>query len=398
MNDLKFVLRQSLKNSGLMVVAAALLMAFPLRVCACTIFVLTDGQRTLFFNNEDYSNPVTRLWFAPAGKDHLGCAYVGFDNGWAQGGVNTAGLAFDWVAGFTEKWELRPDLTPVRGNPAQRMLESCTTVDEAVAFFQKHWEPDFSRSRLLVADRTGASAIIGARDNQLRVERSTQSRGFGYGEETLTKMLSESTEPTVANGLPILRACAQKGENPTQYSNIFDLRSGHIRMFPSTTDPRGVKLALAAELAKGGHYYDIPRLREQIDQPPVPLRMELKRFPLDKLTPVADQEPEITKRIQRILLDSAQGTMKPEDYTSEFWSEIAARRTDIQNELKQLGDFVSLTLVERENAGNRRVYCYRMEFEKIILLQRFVLDEQDRIQRSQTDAHELKPGLSLEKE
>ncbi|MEO5959972.1 MAG: hypothetical protein ABIZ49_09690, partial [Opitutaceae bacterium] len=68
--------------------------AFP--AGACTIFVLTDANRALFFNNEDWFNPATRLWFIPAGKDHLGCVYLGFDNGWAQGGLNSAGLAFDW--------------------------------------------------------------------------------------------------------------------------------------------------------------------------------------------------------------------------------------------------------------------------------------------------------------
>ncbi len=58
-------------------------------VFGCTIFVLTDGARTLFFNNEDWSNPKTQMWFVPAGEGYFGCAYVGFDDCWAQGGVNT---------------------------------------------------------------------------------------------------------------------------------------------------------------------------------------------------------------------------------------------------------------------------------------------------------------------
>jgi hypothetical protein len=69
-----------------------------LPVLACTIFVLTDRNRALFFNNEDWLNPKTRIWFVPAGDGYFGCAYVGFDDGYAQGGLNTKGLAFDWVA------------------------------------------------------------------------------------------------------------------------------------------------------------------------------------------------------------------------------------------------------------------------------------------------------------
>ena len=65
---------------------------------ACTIFVLTEPGKTLFFNNEDYSNPATRMWFLPGGKDFYGVAYLGYNDNWAQGGVNTKGLAFDWVA------------------------------------------------------------------------------------------------------------------------------------------------------------------------------------------------------------------------------------------------------------------------------------------------------------
>jgi hypothetical protein len=65
----------------------------------CTIFVLTDTNQALFCNNEDWSDPKTRIWFLPAGDRYYGAVNVGFDNGWAQGGLNTESLAFDWVAG-----------------------------------------------------------------------------------------------------------------------------------------------------------------------------------------------------------------------------------------------------------------------------------------------------------
>src|SRR5687767_2709878 len=75
---------------------------------ACTIFILTDDRRALFCNNEDYSNPKTRIWFIPGESGRHGCVYFGFDDDWGQGGMNTEGLAFDWVAGFKEKWEPDP--------------------------------------------------------------------------------------------------------------------------------------------------------------------------------------------------------------------------------------------------------------------------------------------------
>jgi penicillin V acylase-like amidase (Ntn superfamily) len=48
-------------------------------VHACTIFVLTDTNHALFCNNEDWSDPNTRIWFLPAGDGYYGAVYVGFD-------------------------------------------------------------------------------------------------------------------------------------------------------------------------------------------------------------------------------------------------------------------------------------------------------------------------------
>ena len=393
MTDLKFATRQLLKNPGFTAVAVAL--SWAMHVDACTIFVLTDGARTLFFNNEDYSNPTTWLWFIPAGEGHLGCAYVGYDDGWAQGGFNTAGLAFDWVAGFADAWKPGANLKPVRGNPAQRMLESCATAEEAVAFFQHHREPSFSSARILIADRTGASVIIGARDNKLTVDRSSRSRGFGYGGQTLAKMLKDSPAPLTARGLSILRACKQIGENATKYSNVYDLRSGEIKIVPPNKAGETVNFGLATELAKGAHYYDIPELDERVEPPGHPLRNEMKRFYLDEFPPINDPDPKATKQIQRILLDSINGAMHADDYAPEFWSALAPQQKNVQAELKRLGDFESLTLVRRKEAGTDRELLYRVDFGKITVLQRFVLNAEGKVKKIQSEGSELKSGAGL---
>ena len=236
-------------------------------VQACTIFVLTDTNRVLFCNNEDATSPMTRIWFVPASEGRYACAYVGFDNSWGQGGLNTEGLAYDWVAGWNETWEPEAGQARIEGNPAERMLATCATLDEAVAFFRKHHEPAFGYARILVADKTGASAMIRAKDGKLFVDPANQCRGFGYGQRTLNRMLAVSSEATVTNGMNILRACAQP--LGTRYSNVFDLHSGDIIIFrPSEAE---MKLNLAVELKKGAHFYDIPKLGYQLTQAPQPL-------------------------------------------------------------------------------------------------------------------------------
>lgn len=265
--------------------ALGLLASFSVSSFACTIFVLTDSKKTLFFNNEDYSNPSTKIWFAPGTKGLYGAAYLGFDNYWAQGGVNTKGLAYDWVAGYKNDW--KPDLTLIQteGNSGERMLESCGTVEEAIAFYKKYRESSFAYAKMLIADKTGASVIIGIKDGTLYFDRSSSSRGFGYGAETLSNMLSADTTPSLENGLPILDACKQKGTYATKYSNVFDLNSDKISLISFSGQTNAIDMNLNEELKKGGHYYDLPEIQSQFNQP-------------IKLLPI---KPVITKVPQNIL-------------------------------------------------------------------------------------------------
>ena len=178
--------------------------------------------------------------------------------------MNSAGLAFDWVAGYKEKWERDPKLKVAKGNPSERMLESCATVEEAVRFFQTHWERNFSYARILIADHTGASVILRAKDGQLDVQIMKRSRGFGYGEEILDKMLVTNPAPTLTNAASILQAARQQGQYATKYSNVFDLNSGDIFLFRFPEQPDPVKLNLTKELKKGRHLYHIPKIRDEL--------------------------------------------------------------------------------------------------------------------------------------
>jgi len=361
----------------------------------CTIFVLTDTSRALFCNSEDWSNPKTRIWFVPAGDGYYGCAYVGYDDGWARGGLNSEGLACDWVGGFNAEWKPGPSNRCVRGNPTERMLESCATVQDAIAFFLRHPEPDFSRARILVADRTGASVIIGAKDGKLQIAKASQSRGFGFGGQTLMKMLANSAEPTVANGATILRACLQQGQFATKYSNVFDLQSGDIFLFPLSRQEDEVRFNLTAELERGGHYYDMPQIRQQLAQTPQPLLINMRRFFMDEFPPIPDEEPDVTKHLRATIDDAMQGAMRSGDYAAEFWKGLSSGQKAIQADLKRNGDFVSMTLVDHSNEGNRRNYRYRVEFEKVTLLLRYVLNEQDRVALMRSEGAERKPGADL---
>jgi len=198
-------------------------------------------------------------------------------------------------------------------------------------------------------------------------------------------MLAASPEPTVANGAKILRACLQPGQYATKYFNIFDLKSGDIFLHPAPTQDDEVKFNLADQLKRGAHYYDMPQIHEQLAQPPRPLLPNMEGNLLDKYKPIPDREPKVTTHIRAMTQDVIDGTLHRDDFTAEQWKELAPRLEETQAEVKSFGRLVSLTPVDRGVEGGKRSYRYRMEFEKTLILQRFVFDEQNKLVSSVTE-------------
>jgi len=344
-------------------------------IAACTIFVLTDANRTLFFGNEDYINTNTRLWFVPAGKGYYGCVYAGFDDGVGQAGMNTEGLAFDWWAGGMSAYVADPSLPRAVGSSSERMLETCATVEEAIVFYRTHAEPGFANADILIVDRTGASVVIGAREGKLFFERSTHSRALGYGKPIFERLYQAGSPAALNSGTDILRQCVQGGRGGTKYSYTFDLRTGGIQLYDFADDRQGVDLSLAEELAKGAHYYDIPALAEQVEDAPRPLLLNMYRMCLYDFTPLPDQAPATTNRVKRLLTDAANGKMQTAHYATSLWGKLAPIQAAVKSELSVLGGIHSITLIKRTDVGGGLTnFSYLIVFDNARVLMRFTFD------------------------
>jgi hypothetical protein len=275
------------------------------------------------------------------------------------------------------------------------MLESCSTVDEAIAFFQRHREPDFMHAKILVADAQGASVIIGAKDGKLRIDRADETRSFGYAFAMANELLAKTGEPSVSNGEVILQACLQAGQYATKYSNIFDLKSGDVYLYQFHKHLPTTKLNLTTELRKGGHYYDMPQIQAQLAHAPMPLLINMRPYFLNDFPPILDPKPQVTQHIRTIIQEAMDGCMRSSDYADELWKNISPAGKDIQKDLSRYGRLLSVALAERQNEGKGYSCRYRVEFEKVIVLMHFVLTEHETVAAIQSQGTERKPGANI---
>jgi len=113
--------------------------------------------------------------------------------------------------------------------------------------------------------------------------------------------------------------------------------------------------------------------------------------PYEPATAVGD-EPKVTEHFRAMIQDAAEGRMRPQDYTAEFWEQISPEQKEIQDDLARLGGLVSMTLVERRIENGARKYRYRLEFKDVTVIELFVLDTQGKVALLQPEGPEPKPG------
>jgi len=237
---------------------------------ACTIFKMSKDGRVLVGNNEDWSDPDTKVWFLPTEQGKFGRVYFGFKNGVAQGGMNEKGLFFDWVSGFEGNWVANPKKKLYPGNVCEKMMEQCETVEQVLKLYETYDEPSFERARIMWVDKFGDSAIVGWEKGKPLVDRSRAPlQLMGWGHRIAEQKLAVLKAFAVEAAASILESCIQSGTYPTRYSNVYDLTEGLVHVYLFHERKPAVTLNLAEELGRGAHFYNISSIREQLKQPPM---------------------------------------------------------------------------------------------------------------------------------
>ena len=147
---------------------------------SCTIISQAIGDTVLFGNNEDYSLSGTYMWFRPPQAGTYGAVYFGFDHnndpadGYAQGGMNTRGLACDSNGLPEAPLNPHPENLPLPGPFMQSVLEECATVNETIIWCENHNFGSSLFAQFHFADAYGDSVVVSAGlDQELAFTRKT---------------------------------------------------------------------------------------------------------------------------------------------------------------------------------------------------------------------------------
>lgn len=263
--------------------------SLPFDTIACTIFsgVGKDGH-VWTGNNED--GMFSRAHYLNAFPKTAGSRFGYFtlsaetprngENGNIQGGMNEAGLTYDFNA-LDREYPVKDrdkKKTFPKGDDAilRHILENFETVEEVAGFFEKYWfKGGFTRAQMHVADKHGHFAMISPSGSSILTNAayqvSTNFRIVGKENEEgstcwrfpiATKKL-EQNGASLESFTDISKSTAQKGRGTTIYSNVQNLTTGELWFYFAQDYATPFKSNIKDMLGKGRKSYLIPDLCQQ---------------------------------------------------------------------------------------------------------------------------------------
>ena len=237
----------------------------------CTVFLGVEGERVLVGSNEDYGNPVINVWFVPAAEGKHGRFLIGTE-GVIQGGMNEYGLFYDSLT--IPSVEVAGDERPFYvGMWPVHVLETCSTVTEALEFYRAHSFPGTWDGKAFFGDASGDAVLIEGDAIVRKSGRFLASTNFLQSETepdditcgrflTATTMLESAEEYSHKLFRDILDAVHAEyhGGSGTIYSTIYDLNAKTITCYLYHDYRHPVVLDLREELTLGGHAVELHSL------------------------------------------------------------------------------------------------------------------------------------------
>lgn len=246
---------------------------------SCTIFTVAGGGEAFFGNNEDNDDARQgRIWFRPGRGDRHGIVLFGYSVGGnvdiPVGGMNDQGLVVDSNALGYQRVAVHPAKEMARGSFFVPMLEHCASVEEAVAWAERHNLPFLETQQAHVADREGDAVVLGLDDagrlhvaekagpylvstNTSLARDAAQLGRPGSRYETASNMLAVMAQPSAARVAEVLERTAM---GIVMYSYVVDLPRGIIHLFSRGDFSTYATLDVTQELSRGPHSYDIEDL------------------------------------------------------------------------------------------------------------------------------------------
>ncbi|MBT4161949.1 MAG: hypothetical protein HOC70_00785 [Gammaproteobacteria bacterium] len=260
-------------------ISLALVSIFSMNAFGCTMFKITKNGRTIVGNNEDWSNPHTRIWFEAGNEAEFGVAYVGFDDLNPQGAFNEAGLAYDIFAMPDKKIIEAKEKEAQPDDLLKTIMKTSSTVEEVKAKLEIYSLKGFSKVMLLFVDKSGRYLIqeydeftIGEQA-QYVLSNFSPSKITDHSKVELPHFQKGRSllgqKPNLDPGYCATVLDALHQEVPywggTQYSTLYNLHDGTINLYYFHDYSRSVQFDLEEELAKGNHVLNIPDMFPEIE-------------------------------------------------------------------------------------------------------------------------------------
>ncbi len=244
---------------------------------SCTIFYTARDDMVFSGNNEDCSDPNTYMTFYPSETGKLGWVKFGFQSGFPQGGMNESGLF--WDAASTPYLPMpysEENKEKYNGVLMQKVIEECSTAQEAVAVFEEYYCDDLYNAQYLIGDSTGTSIIVEGDEIFGSIEDFQVMTNFIQSQyepsnypcwryDTVTEILQNSDDISEYLFGSILSETHQGGNYLSQYSNIYDNKNCLIYLFYFHNYEEYIVIDLDEELQIGHCSYHIPSLFSKVE-------------------------------------------------------------------------------------------------------------------------------------